>query len=259
MKKVSLILTTYNCRENLKRTLDSIEIQDYADIEVIIKDGGSTDGTLDSIKRYQADSRFDVRWLSEKDSGIYAAMNEGYRMSSGEIIVFFNDLFLSNTAVSCMVEAIEKGGDGCKGAHADLIYATDTRIIRYWKMGKGTIRQGWMPGHPTLYLKREVYEEYGLYNETYICSADYEFMVRILKDARIELAYVPQTLVRMYYGGTSTVNAAGYWVSIKEAHRALKENGVKFALVIDMIRTFRVVIQFIRAYKRQRDYGKYSN
>ena len=242
--KVSLILTTYNCIENLKRTLESIEMQDYPKIEIVIIDGQSTDGTVDVIREYEKQSKFEVKWLSEKDQGIYDAMNKGYRMSTGEVIAFFNDLFLSEHVVKWMVEAIDRGN--CEGAHADLIYATDEKVIRYWKMGEGNIRQGWMPGHPTLYLKREVYEKYGLYDITYRCSADYEFMVRILKNNEVKLTYVPVTILRMYYGGTSTNSMGSYWLSLKEAHQALVSNGVRNAWVIDFIRTLRVLWQFVR-------------
>lgn len=242
--KVSLILTTYNCIENLKRTLESIEMQDYPKIEIVIVDGQSTDGTVDVIREYEKQSRFEVKWLSEKDQGIYDAMNKGYRMSTGEVVAFFNDLFLSEHAVRWMIEAIDTGN--CEGAHADLVYATDDKVIRYWKMGEGTIRQGWMPGHPTLYLKRDVYEKYGLYDTNYRCSADYEFMVRILKNSDLRLAYVPVTILRMYYGGTSTSSMGSYWVSVKEGHRALVSNGVRNAWLIDFKRILRVLWQFIK-------------
>lgn len=245
--KVSLILTTYNCIENLKRTLESIEMQDYPQLEIVIVDGQSTDGTVDVIREYEKQSRFEVRWLSEKDQGIYDAMNKGYRLSTGEVIAFFNDLFLSEHAVSRMIEAINTGN--CEGAHADLIYATDDKVIRYWKMGEGNIRHGWMPGHPTLYLKREVYEKYGLYDVTYRCSADYEFMIRILKNNDVRLTYVPVTILRMYYGGTSTNSMGSYWLSLKEAHRALVSNGIGNAWMIDLMRTVRVLWQFVRRKK----------
>lgn len=248
-KKVSLILTTYNCRENLIRTLDSIARQDYPDLEIVIVDGGSTDGTVDVIKEFAAGhsrrNTLQVKWISEKDNGIYDAMNKGYRRSEGDIVAFFNDFFLMDNAVSLMVNAIEDGD--YDGAHADLIYATDEKVKRYWKMGRGKIENGWMPGHPTLYLKREVYEKYGIYNPDYKCSADYEFMIRILRDHTVRLAYVPKTILRMYYGGTSTQGAGSYFLSLKEAHRALKENRVPFAFKIDILRTCRVFAQFAGA------------
>lgn len=246
MKKVSLILTTYNNSENLSRTLASIEQQDYPDIEVNIKDGGSTDDTLAIIGEYASSSHNQVNGITGSDRGIYDAMNQGYALSSGEIIVFFNDLFVCNNAISKMVEIIESQPD-CVGAHADLIYATDDKIIRYWKMGpQKSLKTGWMPGHPTLFLKREIYEKYGLYKTDYKVAADYEFMVRFLKDENNRLAYLPEVIIRMYYGGTSTSSTGSYLISLREGHRALKENAIKGALIIDFLRTCRVIRQFIQ-------------
>lgn len=244
-KIVSLILTTYNSAGNLAGTLESIEKQDYPWIEVNIKDGGSTDDTLKIIKEYENTSHCKVNWITNPDSGIYDAMNQGYLLATGDIIVFFNDLFLSSDAISKMVSLIEKNPE-CAGAHADLIYANDEKVIRYWKMGsQRSLYLGWMPGHPTLFLKRQIYEKYGLYNPEYKIAADYEFMIRFLKDKKNRLAYLPRTIIRMYYGGTSTSNTGSYLLSLKEGHKALKDNHIRFACVIDFLRTCRVLLQFV--------------
>ena len=244
-RKVSLILTTYNCKENLIKTLKSIEEQDYPDIEVCISDSCSTDGTLDVIKEYASSSKHIVVYKSEKDAGIYDGINRSIQMSTGDYLEIMNDEYTCMDAISKLVGAIE---EGVVGSHADLVYKDGDTVRRYWKMGNGTIRSGWMPGHPSLMLKREVYEKYGLYNTSYICSADYEFMVRFLKDGN-KLAYVPETLISMFYGGTSTSTAGSYMTSIKEALRALKENGVKGRLMITGLRTLRVMGQFGRRKK----------
>ena len=123
---------------------------------------------------------------------------------------------------------------------------TDERS-RDWKMGTGTIRNGWMPGHPTLYLQREIYEKYGAYDSSYRCSADYEFMVRILKTGDVKLSYVPVTVLRMYYGGTSTGGIKSYIISLREAHKALKSNGIQHAMIIDIKRSIKVLMQFFKA------------
>lgn len=273
MKKVSLLITTYNVKDHLAVTLKSIEAQDYDSVELIIVDGGSTDGTVDMIREFAArypdnksrleDERtvnghgthrhiegkgecaaLSVRWISEPDSGLYDAMNKAWSMCSGDIVAVCNDKLCTPDAVTKLVRAIEQGGDGCIGAHSDLVYMDGERVVRSWHMGEGRIQDGWMPGHPTLFIKRQIYEQYGIYDISYRCAADYEFMVRFLKDEKNHLAYVPEVLVAMFYGGTSNAGLGNYLVSFKEGYMALKKNGVPHPLLITIKRTFRVLRQF---------------
>lgn len=251
MKKVSLLVTVYNAEENLAATLQSIEEQAYQNIEVVIVDGGSTDGTVALIRQFEnrtADrAGLSLRWVSEKDQGLYDAMNKAYRLSTGDIIAVCNDRLCEPEAVSSLAAAVEAGGEGCVGAHSDLVYVEGERIIRRWHMGEGKLSQGWMPGHPTLFLKREIYEKYGLYDTSYRCAADYEFMVRFLKDEKNRLAYVPRVLVAMFYGGTSNAGIRNYLVSFQEGYQALKRNGVGFPLWITLRRSIKVLFQFGRS------------
>lgn len=243
MKKVSIITTTYNDSANLKKTIKQIEAQDYENIEYIIVDGASKDNTLEVIS--QAKERFGDRliWISEKDKGIYDAINKGLKLATGDYIGLCFDQFASKDVISKMVAVMEK--EGTDGVHGDLDYVDGEKIVRKWRNGQGDIRKGWMPGHPTLYLKREVYETYGLYKTDYRISADYEYMIRILKDGKVKLSYIPEVLIKMSHGGTSTNSLGAYLEGLKEGHRALRENGVKFAFVTDMLRTLRVLKQFI--------------
>lgn len=246
--KVSLLVTVYNAEKNLPVTLKSIEEQDYPELEAVIVDGGSTDGTVELVKAFAArmEERRDflVRWVSEPDGGLYDAMNKAYRMSTGDVVAVCNDKLCKPNAVSKIVAALEQGGDGCVGAHSDLVYVEGERVIRKWHMGQGRISQGWMPGHPTLFLRRRVYERYGLYDTSYRCAADYEFMVRFLKEPENELAYVPEILVAMFYGGTSNAGIKNYLVSFMEGYQALRKNGVPHPLWITLKRTLRVLRQF---------------
>ena len=254
MVKVSLLVTTYNVKDDLKITLAGIEQQDYASIEVVIVDGGSRDGTLDVIRAFAErhpeckqtgeTSAVTVRWISEPDRGLYDAMNKAWTMCSGDIVAVCNDRLRTADTVTKLVGAIEQGGEKCVGAHADLVYVEGERIVRSWHMGNGRIRDGWMPGHPTLFLKREVYERYGTYDISYRCAADYEFMVRFLKDENNRLAYVPEVLIAMYYGGTSNAGLRNYLISFKEGCQALRTNGVRHPLLITLKRTIRVLRQF---------------
>ncbi len=246
-----MLVTVYNAEENLAATLQSIEEQVYQNIEVVIVDGGSTDGTVALIRQFEnrtADrAGLSLRWVSEKDQGLYDAMNKAYRLSTGDIIAVCNDRLCEPEAVSSLAAAVEAGGEGCVGAHSDLVYVEGERIIRRWHMGEGKLSQGWMPGHPTLFLKREIYEKYGLYDTSYRCAADYEFMVRFLKDEKNRLAYVPRVLVAMFYGGTSNAGIRNYLVSFQEGYQALKRNGVGFPLWITLRRSIKVLFQFGRS------------
>ena len=163
-----------------------------------------------------------------------------------------NDRLTIPSAITKLVRAIEEeerlshSPDSVLGSHSDLVYANDEKVVRYWRMGIGSIKSGWMPAHPTLMLKRNVYDTYGLYDTSYVCSADYEFMLRILKDGG-RLGYVPEVLVSMYYGGTSNSTSGAYLRSISEAMRALKSNNIHPALWITGLRSLRVATQFIKS------------
>lgn len=240
--KISIITTTYNDRDNLQSIIKRVKKQDYSDIEHIIVDGGSKDGTLDVIKAYQIECPERVKYISEKDNGIYDAINKGIKMASGDIIGCCFDEYTNDTVLSKMVHTIER--ENTDGVHADLCYMQDGKVVRYWKQGQGRIQDGWLPAHPTLYLKKEVYDRYGLYKTDYRISADYEFMIRILKDNKVKLSYINEVLINMSYGGTSSNGLKAYIESWKEGHRALKENNVAHPWWIDIKRIWRVLKQF---------------
>ena len=247
MKKVSLLMMTYNIEDELKKTLDCVKRQDYSNIEVVIADGGSKDRTVEIIQEFAKQTKIEVQWISEKDHGLYDALNKAVEMATGDYLLVMNDQLIDDRALSKMVQAIEAGD--YDGVHSDLIYADEEKVQRYWHMGQGTLRQGWMPGHPTLMLKKEVYEKYGNYDLNFRIAADYDFMIRIIRGG-IKIVYVPEILVRMYYGGTSTGGLSDYLDSLKEGHRALKKNNVKMAWTIDILRTSRVLLQFLKSKKK---------
>lgn len=241
---VSIITTTYNDAENLKKIIAGVRAQDYPKIQYIIVDGGSTDETLSVIREAETLFGDSLLWISEPDKGIYNAINKGLKMATGDIVGLMFDRFTSTHVVSLMVETMER--EGTDGVHGDINYVDGDRIIRRWRMGDGSIKAGWMPGHPTMYLWRGVYEKYGFYKEDYRIAADYEFIVRILKDGDVKLTYIPRVLVNMFYGGTSTKKLGSYVESFLESYRALKENNVSGAFFICVKRTFRVFFQFLK-------------
>ena len=242
--KVSIITTTYNDKENLKKTIAQVKNQDYDNIEYVIVDGGSTDGTREVIE--EAAEYFGDRlvWISEKDKGIYDAINKGIRLSTGDILGCCFDQYAGPDVISKMVAIMEQ--EETDGVHGDLYYMEGDKVVRWWHQGQGKIRFGWMPGHPTLYLKKDVYDKYGFYKTDYRISADYEFMIRILKDNQVKLSYLPEVLIYMAHGGTSTNSLGAYLAGMKEGHRALRENGVRCAWFTDLCRTLRVLAQFVK-------------
>ncbi len=242
--KVSIITTTYNDKENLKKIIAQVKKQDYDNIEYVIVDGGSADGTREVIAEAEAYFGDRLKWISEKDKGIYDAINKGIRLSTGDILGCCFDQYAGPDVISKMVAIMEK--EGTDGVHGDLYYMEGDKVVRYWHQGQGNIRYGWMPGHPTLYLKKSVYDKYGLYKTDYRISADYEFMIRILKDKKVKLSYLPEVLIYMSHGGTSTNSLGAYLAGMKEGHRALRENGVRFAWFTDLCRTLRVLAQFVK-------------
>ena len=241
--KVSVVTTTYNDIENLKRILAEVKKQTYPNIEHIIVDGGSTDGTVDLLKELEEKEPGRISWMSEKDNGIYDAINKGICMATGDIVGCCFDWYADEGVLMRMVEIMEK--EGTDGVHGDLCYMDGDRIVRKWHQGQGVIRSGWMPGHPTLYLKKEVYDKFGLYRTDYRISGDYEFMVRILYRKEVTLSYLPEILIYMSHGGTSTNSLGAYVESMMEGHRALVENHVPFAWVTDLCRVVRVLSQFV--------------
>lgn len=250
-KKISVITTTYQDLSHLKEVVEGIKKQDYDHIEYIIVDGGSKDGTVEFLREQESVfaklTGWEYKWISEPDKGIYDAINKGIRMATGDIVGTAFDKFASVDVLSRMVSAIED--DGTDGVHGDLLYVDEEdKPVRTWVMGnKQTIKDGWMPAHPTLYLKKEIYDKYGVYKTDYKIAADYEYMVRILWDGSVKLSYIPEVLIHMFYGGTSSGGFSNYVHSFMESHRALKENHVPFAFMICTKRTIKVLLQFVKA------------
>lgn len=244
MQKVSIITMSYNDLAHLQECVAGILKQDYKEIEYIIVDGGSADGSREFIMETAEKLGERCKWVSEPDRGLYDALNKGIRMASGDIIGIMNDCFADAHVISKMVETIER--EGTDGVHGDINYVADGKVVRRWRMGQGSIRTGWQAGHPTLYLKRSVYETYGLYKIDLKIAADYEFMIRILKDGKVKLSYIDEVLVNMFHGenSTSTGGVGNYIRSLKDGHRALTENGIRFAWFTDICRIVRFALQF---------------
>lgn len=236
--KISLITATWNSEESIMDTLRSIAEQDYPhdQIEWIVVDGASTDRTLELIKT--ADFQPD-QLVSEPDKGIYDALNKGVGMSTGDVVGFLHtDDFLASPDVLTRVACAFRNS-GAEALYGDLQYVRPLddggfSVVRHWESGiyrRRNLRWGWMPPHPALYLKREVYErtalENGEYFDTdYSCAADYDFMMRILGKYGVEPAYLRMVLVKMRVGGISNRNLKHIITKSKEDWHAIRRNRI---------------------------------
>jgi len=205
--KISIITATYNSANTLADTLDCIKNQDHPHIEHIVIDGGSGDDTMNIINTYPHIAKI----ISEKDNGIYDAMNKGIALASGDVIGILNsdDLYTTADVLSQVASTFEQNPDA-KALYADLdfVQRSDTsKVVRSWKAGqykKNSFYYGWMPPHPTFFVKKEVYEKVGTFNTALGSAADYELMLRILLKNNIKPAYINRVIIKMRMGGIST-------------------------------------------------------
>lgn len=240
--KVTIITATYNSDKSLQRTIDSITSQDYQNIEHIIVDGGSTDNTLEIIKK---NSPRITTYISEPDNGIYSALNKGIKLATGDIIGFLNsdDVFTNPFVVSRLVNCFRiKKSDLIYG---NLVYQSreedDKKTIRYWRSNvynPGCLKWGWMPPHPTLYCKKEIYQTWGLYDESYRISADYEFILRVFKQPTVSKSFLPTIMVKMDVGGISNGSIKNLIRKSVEDYKAIRNNktGNLFTLIYKNLR-----------------------
>jgi len=228
--KVSIITVSYNSAETIEQTILSVVNQDYKNIEYIIVDGLSKDNTLEIVNNYKSQI---TKIVSEKDNGIYDALNKAISLATGDVIgmIHADDLYANNSIVSDIVSAFTN--NEVDAVYADLNYVdrfNTSKIIRKWKSGaykQGLFLKGWMPPHPTFFVKKSCYEKYGTFNLKLKSSADYELMLRMIHVNKISLAYLPRLVVNMRAGGQSNVSLLNRIRGNKEDHLAWELNGLK--------------------------------
>ena len=232
--KLSVITICYNSQNSIKNTIESVENQTTNEFEYIIIDGGSTDGTLDIIKKHNSVDKI----ISEPDNGIYEAFNKGIKNASGEIIGVLNsdDTFYDENSLKTIADAFD---DETECVFADLIYTNyKNEIKRIWKgspFKRDLFKKGWMPAHQTFYCRKSVYEKYGLFDESYKIAGDFELMLRFLEKRNIKSKYIPKTLVNMKIGGVSNRSIKSKIDILKEEFRAFKQNNIsvnKFSYIL---------------------------
>lgn len=209
--KISIITATFNSGKTLRDTLESIRQQTYQDIEAIVVDGGSKDNTLDIVREYESLLHGKLRWISEPDKGIYDAMNKGINMATGDIIGILNsdDFYTSDDVLQKVAEEFDKDAT-LEAVYGDIHFVKSENLkkcTRYYSSKSfrpWLLRFGFMPAHPSFYVRREVYEKYGLYDLQYKTSSDFEWMVRLFAKHHIKAKYLPMDFVTMREGGEST-------------------------------------------------------
>ncbi len=227
--KITIITVAYNAANTVADTLDSVASQTYGDIEHILVDGASTDATLNVVKDH--DTQPD-QLISEPDQGIYDAMNKGISRASGDVIGFLNadDVYWDETVIARVVEAMHT--DGLDALFGDVLFFGDDKLkkpkrrYRSNHFNPDRISWGWMPAHPTLFLRQSVYERVGLFKIDYTIAGDYEFVARAFRRGKLRYRYLPEVLVKMRIGGISTRSWRNSFVLNKEVLRACRENDI---------------------------------
>ena len=229
MLTISIITVCYNSSKTILDTIKSVNLQSYKYIEHVFIDGLSTDNTKEIIR---LNSKKTNLIISEEDSGLYDAINKGVLNATGDIIALLHsdDIFSSSEIISDLMEKIQN--ENLDGVYGDLLYVdkinTD-KIIRFWKSCEFTptlLREGWMPAHPTLILKKEVYLKHGVFDKSFKIAADYDFMLRIFKDSNLKFGYLPKVVNKMRVGGASNRNLKNIIKKSKEDYRAIRSNNI---------------------------------
>jgi len=247
--KVSIITTSYNSSETIKGTLESVASQStLSHIEHIIVDGGSSDDTLSIIDSFP----HVAKCISEPDKGIYDGMNKGIQLATGDVVGFLNsdDFFASSECVKLIIRAFQTTNKDAM--YGDLFYVDqkDTdKITRKWFAGdydKENFLTGWMPPHPTFYVKREMFDKYGLFNLELKSAADYELMLRFLYKHDLSIGYIQETLVKMREGGMSNRSIKNRLRANREDKRAWEINGLTPKFYTTYLKPIKKIKQFIR-------------
>lgn len=253
---VTVITVVFNGASTIEDTIQSVINQTYSNIEYIIVDGGSTDVTLDIIRKYEGSINY---WISEKDAGVYDAMNKGIALATGEIVGFLNadDVYIRPDVLNRVVATMSDSAvDAC---YADLIYVqreqTD-RVVRFWKSRdyqSGLFEKGWMPAHPTFFVRKSVYQKLGGFDLRYRLQADFDLALRFIAVHGIQTRYVPEIWVRMRMGGMSNNSIRNILRGNLEAHSACRNNGLRVPPWFILGKVISRIPQFISAYRMKPD------
>ena len=244
--KLSIITSCYNSAATIRDTLESVARQDYSDIEHIIVDGGSEDDTLAIVSEFTHVAKV----VSEKDRGIYDAMNKGIAIATGDIIGILNsdDFYTGPGVISDVVRQMEQSSADTLYADLDYVSSTDkTKVVRSWRAGSYAVRKfyyGWMPPHPTFFVRKYIYERYGTFNLSLRSAADYEIMLRFLVRHSITTTYLNKTIVQMRAGVQSNASITNRLRANAEDRKAWQINKLRPYLFTTFLKPVRKIHQF---------------
>ncbi len=240
--KISVITVTWNSASTLRHTMESVLEQDYAQMEHIIVDGASSDGTMDIVRELEPRYAGRLRYVSEADNGLYDAMNKGLSMAQGEVVGFLNsDDFYSAPDVLSTVAA-EMQREGVDAVYGDIHYVHEddlSRCVRYYSsavFSRWLMRLGFMPAHPSFYCRLSAYRQWGGFDTDYKIGADFENLLRLIFVHRISTRYISKDFVTMRLGGASTSGMASHRQILREHQRAFRQNGVYSNLLLESLR-----------------------
>ena len=252
--KVSIITVTYNSARFLEDCIQSVISQTYSDLEYIIIDGKSKDATVSIIKKYESKIS---KWVSEPDRGMYDALNKGIQMATGDVIGLLNsdDMLASPDVVQIIADTfLEKKIDSTFGDLAYVEQINTNKIVRFWKGNtykRYRFMYGWMPAHPTFYVKKSAIEQWGGYETHYYTAADYEFMARLLFNHRVSSYYIPKLIVKMRVGGASNITLKARLRANRRDFLAMKRNKIPFPFIVSFLKPTIKLHQFFRSiYKK---------
>ncbi len=243
--KVTIITVCYNAETTIENCIGSVLGQTYKDIEYIIIDGKSTDHTVSLIEKYRTKISTIV---SETDKGIYDAMNKGIALSTGDIVGILNadDVFANEICIEKIVKRFEE--TNAESLYADLLYVKGEKTIRYWKSGEYNKKKfffGWMPPHPTFYVKKEAYQKFGKFDTSFRLAADYELMLRFLVKNNLTCCYLPLVTIKMSVGGISNKSLNNRLIANQEDKRAWSVNKLPMPFYLPFIKPLRKIFQYI--------------
>ena len=249
--KISIITATYNSGSTVRDTIESVLNQTYKDIEYIIVDGVSKDNTRDIVCEYEPRFEGKMRIISEPDKGIYDAMNKGIAMATGDVVGILNsDDFYTNNSILAKIVSVFLKTDELEAVFGNLYFVSpeDTNIItREWKGSSyKSFTTGWHPAHPTFYVKKKVFDDFGIFDTSFDISADFELMLRFIEKHKIKSAYIDDYFVKMRLGGASTGNIKNIIIGNINIIRAFRKNGLSVGVLYPIKRLMPKIIKLLK-------------